>query len=547
MKFSERWRIAGIISSEVRFQGYLEMNPTNLSRVKENPERIAKAIKSNSRFNTFITTFLVVTLAVVTGAMSIFDVEVGSAQTRLAVGLSVFLVLCFVLLIFLNLSVTTGFFAADVMKFPGSLPLSNRELDELSLLAFARVFIAPTILILTVFPGMILLFIGPGPALAALIGCAATTSLSIGALTKLAIWFQRKSHEVTDSPVSTIVRVSASLGLAIGMVTMFSMGIWLPSVIHLISDLSTGLGSQGSSLLAILFPFSFGFLASTIQFGLALPVDTMLGAIGASIAYALLAIYAYQSTGTALRATTVGGISVKRTLETREVALSVVSPLKAVVRKDLKLATRNIGSSFIFIIPLFLLLFNYPMMAGWSTSGPLRSLTALIATEYGNFFAGITIISVLMFDTQGASIQVGLPLRTKKALDAKIAISMVPYIGSMVIISLLLTMFPLKSPWIPLIPLIQIPAGYTISLAVGAVTFWRMGGGRAVSINVTANPMMSFIAAAIGGGIGIIPLVGYGVTMILTGHHLASLGAQFLLMVLTLVLVKTQAVKLLKD
>ncbi|MFW9967739.1 MAG: hypothetical protein ACFFEA_11360, partial [Candidatus Thorarchaeota archaeon] len=457
------------------------------------------------------------------------------------------LVLSFVLLIFLNLSVTTGFFTADVMSFPATLPLSRRNLDELSLLAFIRVFIAPTILILTIFPVITLIAIGPGPALVALVGGAATVSISIGALTKISIWFRKKSHQVDGSRMNTVVRVSASLGLALGMVVAFSMGSWLPSLIHFIADLSIGMGAQGSSFLALLFPFSFGFLASAVQFGLELPYITTLAAIGASVLYAGLAIMSYRRTGNALQQIAVGGVSTKRTLELRDINLKTKSVLKSIINKDLKLATRNIGSSFIFIIPLFLAVFLYPMMAGWSESEALRSLTALVSVEYGNFFAGITIISVMMFDTQGASIQAGLPIKSRKMLNAKVAMALFPYVGSMILISVLLSLFPLRSPLIPLIPLVQIPCGYTVALAVGAFTYWKRGGGRAVSISVVADSGMTFLAAIMGALIGIVPLVGYGAVMILTGNHIISLATQVLVMIIELVLVRSQVPKLLKD
>jgi hypothetical protein len=547
VKFSERWRLAGIISAEVRFKGYLDMNPSNLARVKENPQKIAKSIKSNSRFSTFITSALIFSLAILTAVMAIVDDTAGIPQTRLAVGLSIFLVLSFVLLIFLNLSVTTGFFTADVLSFPATLPLSKKNLDELSVLAFIRVFIAPTILILTIFPIITLLAIGPGAALVALIGCAATVSISIGALTKLSIWFRKKSLRVDGSKMSTVVRVSASLGLAIGMVFAFSMGSWLPSLIHFIAGLSTEMGAQGSSFLALLFPFSFGFLASAVHYGLALPLTTIFVAVGASALYALLAIMSYSRTGSALQEITVGGVPIKRTLELRDISLKTKTVLKSIINKDLKLATRNIGSSFVFIIPLFMAVFLYPMMAGWSSTESLRSLTALISTEYGNFFGGITIISIMMFDTQGASIQAGLPIRSKKILNAKVAMAMIPYVGSMIVVSTLLSMFPLTSPLIPLIPLVQIPCGYTISIAVGAVTYWKRGDGRAVAISVVADSRMSFLAAVIGAIVGIIPLMGYGLAMILTGNHIVSLSTQTLVMILELVLIRSQVPKLLKD
>jgi hypothetical protein len=187
------------------------------------------------------------------------------------------------------------------------------------------------------------------------------------------------------------------------------------------------------------------------------------------------------------------------------------------------------------------------MMAGWSGRELLRSLTALISIEYGNFFGGIAIISIMMFDTQGASIQAGLPIRSRKILNAKVAIAMIPYVGSMIMVSILLSIFPLTSPLIILIPLVQIPCGYTISIAVGAFIYWKRGDGRAVAVNVMADSGMSFLAAVIGAVVGIVPLAGYGVAMILTGSHIVSLATQVLVMILELVLIRSQVPKLLKD
>jgi hypothetical protein len=84
-------------------------------------------------------------------------------------------------------------------------------------------------------------------------------------------------------------------------------------------------------------------------------------------------------------------------------------------------------------------------------------------------------------------------------------------------------------------------------MTAGAVTYWKRGQGRAVAVNVTSDAAMSFQAAGIGALVGIVPLIGYGVAMILTGQHVISLTMQFLIMVIELVLVRSQITRLLKD
>ncbi|MFW9944538.1 MAG: hypothetical protein ACFFB7_06025, partial [Candidatus Sifarchaeia archaeon] len=87
----------------------------------------------------------------------------------------------------------------------------------------------------------------------------------------------------------------------------------------------------------------------------------------------------------------------------------------------------------------------------------------------------------------------------------------------------------------------------TISIAVGAFTYWKRGGGRAVSISVVADTGMTFLAAVIGALVGLVPLIGYGAAMILTGNHVVSLATQFAVMVIELILVQSQVPKVLKD
>ena len=98
MKFSERWRLAGIIAAEVRFKGYLETNPTNLTRVKENPEKIARQIRSSSRVNILLSVVLVATLTAITIGVIGFDADVGNPDVRMAIGYGIYLLFAFIIL-----------------------------------------------------------------------------------------------------------------------------------------------------------------------------------------------------------------------------------------------------------------------------------------------------------------------------------------------------------------------------------------------------------------------------------------------------------------
>jgi predicted permease len=516
--------------------------------VKEDPDKISKAIKSQSRMSIFFSSFILGLIAVLALAGAGFDSSLGSAEARLAVGFAVYLSLSFVVIFFLNLTTTTGLFTSGAMRLPSTLPLTRAEVEHLNFMTFVRVFIAPVLLSLILFPVGCLIVFGPLVALVALLACASTVFISIGALVRVSKWFHKKTHQTDESRLSSVVRIMASLGIVIGMISVYSLGSYMPDLIRFIIGLSAGSGPGFYTILALVFPFSYGFLAASAAYGSLITFSTLLASIAGTALYSSLAIMSIRSSGQSLRAVTLGGISSSKPGLLREVAVDTVSPLRAMVRKDLKLATRNIGSAFIFAIPIFLIIMLFPMLQYWKDpAGFLRSYPSLTAVEYANLFGGISLVSILMFDTQGASVHEGLPVSSKLVLKSKTAIVMLPYVLSMIALVIVILINSPITPLLILIPLVQMPCGYVVGMTVGGVVFKVRGGGRAVAVNITADQAMGFLSAAIGALVGIVPLLGYGFTMIATGSQVFSLVAQGLL-VLVMVFASWRFIpKLLKD
>jgi predicted permease len=548
VKLSESWRLAGIISQEVRFKAFLEANPSNLARVKEEPTKISRAIKSQSRMSAIFSSFILIMLAVLAIAASAFDTEIGSPEARLAVGFTVYLTLSFVVVFFLNLTTTTGLFTSGAMRLPSTLPLTRGDLEHLNFMTFVRVFIWPVLLSLIIFPTGCLIVFGPVVAFVSLLACACTVSIAIGSLIRVSKWFHKKTHQTDESRLSSIVRVAASLGIVIGMISIYSIGSYLPDLMRFIISLSTSAGPGVFTILALIFPFSYGFLAASAAFGAMVPIETILASIAGAVFYSVVAALAFRSSGQSLRAVTLGGVSTSKPGLLKEVTVDVTTPLRSMIRKDLKLATRNIGSAFIFAIPIFLLIMLFPMLQYWrGPGGFLRSMSALTAVEYANLFGGLSLVSVLLFDTQGASIHEGLPVSSRLVLKTKTVIMMVPYILSMIALDLVILINSPISPLILLIPIIQMPCGYVVGMAVGGTVFKMRGGGRAVAVNVTSDQTMGLLSGAVGALSGIVPLVAYGLAMLASGSHVISLMSQGIVVLLSVVAASRLIPRLLKD
>ena len=103
------------------------------------------------------------------------------------------------------------------------------------------------------------------------------------------------------------------------------------------------------------------------------------------------------------------------------------------------------------------------------------------------------------------------------------------------------------TPLVLLIPVIQMPMGYVIGMAVGGSVFKVRGGGRAVAVNVTSDQAMGFFSAFMGAIVGIVPLLGFGLAMYLSGSQIISLGIQGLFVLVMVVASRMFIPRLLKD
>jgi hypothetical protein len=117
----------------------------------------------------------------------------------------------------------------------------------------------------------------------------------------------------------------------------------------------------------------------------------------------------------------------------------------------------------------------------------------------------------------------------------------------MILVALLLSLFNPITPLVILIPIVAIPLGYAVPMSVGAAMYRYKGDGRAVAINLASDQRMALIAGFVGAIIGVGPLLGFGITMIMTGSQIFSLSAQALVTLGMVLMAHFQIPKLLKD
>ncbi|MHA1928729.1 MAG: hypothetical protein ACTSV2_09155 [Candidatus Thorarchaeota archaeon] len=546
MKFRERWRLAGIIAGEVRFRGYIDSNPTSRSRVKEEPEKMIKSLKSASKISSLMSTVIITVMAVLSIAMSWDPDMPGTIGLRVIVSFSLFMLFSFAIIIFFFLLTTTGFFSSGCGEIPSLMPLTIDEVGNLILLTFMRTFLAPFGAILIVYPVVSTILLGPIVGIIGLIASIITIVYAMTALVTVSKWFYLNSLNSPDSKMSSVIRIIASFSVILGMVLVYGIINSLSTILHVVIGILGLVGPGFLVVLSFIFPFSFGIIAGVFVNGQIIPLEAIFTAGVASLFYSVLAIRYYRKTGNTLRSITLGVETKRISKKIGSLELQIVSPIRAVITRDLRLAARNIGVGIIFILPVMMLVSMTPLIALMSQDG-LRGMTIMLMMGFANCFAGAYVISLFMIDTQGASILEGLPLSTYENLKGKTAVFMVPYTITMICLTLVLFLNSPSSPLLLWVPIIQIPYGAGISLLTGALVFRIYGGGRAIATNLTQNMGTSMVTVLISGVIGSLTLVGYGVAFLVSGNYIISLAIQGIFVVIGIFAAFRISPKLLKD
>ncbi len=325
MKLRERWRLAGIIATEVRFKGFLEANPSNLARVKEDPVKVTGAMNLSWKINALVSFLMVLTLAALVAGVSA-DRSIGSPGISFAFAYSLFLLFSFVIVFFFNLTTTSGFFVSRVMDLPSTLPLEREELGRLAFYAFARVFVAPTIAIVTLFPVASFILFGPAAAAVVIIGGATTIALSMGSLIAFSRWFYVKTHSSEESRLSVVLRLATTLGIMVGIMSIYVLASIMQGIVRSFVGVSAVLGPGFLTIMSAVFPFSFGFLVASVGFEGSLSVVTTIVAGVTASGYALLGLRAYRMVGSSLK-------SISLTAEPKdELDLQVPSHFRSLAR-----------------------------------------------------------------------------------------------------------------------------------------------------------------------------------------------------------------------
>jgi hypothetical protein len=301
-----------------------------------------------------------------------------------------------------GLQVLPTFLASGVLTTLEPLPIDDRTLGRVAGLLYLRLFDVPAVVVLVATPLFVGLVLGPIAGLVMVPGtlCAVAFALGLALLTGRA--FVRRVQGSRGGGGRTVVRWAYLVLWVLPAFALFGFSVAAPGFLALLDATIAAGPSIPRDLLLAAYPFTFAALppiAATGAGGLSL--DPAGDGILAVAAAGYLGIAGW-STGWLMRSVRRVGLAppmaLQEALPTRT-GLRPHGPARAVLTKDLRIASRTPGYAFLLLFPVLdaIAIGLFTFITGPGTNGALSlglaavTTAALLATFFGPAFFAIEV------------------------------------------------------------------------------------------------------------------------------------------------------------
>jgi predicted permease len=513
ISWREAWRIAGKIAFEVQFRSAMSMSSGAMTRTVE--KQIEKA-RSNARFNKLTVSIFITMLAaafgiVVWGTLSgLYGTPEEFRWITIAFTVSIFCLLGFAFLVFWGIMVSTSFISSNAASIGHYLPVSRVDTGKLALLSYVRLFDAQMISIVVGFPlayGIAFYFVS-GVAIPAILGYLAclvsflvSVGLAITVMLLLALYFYTRIQSTGGSRLGSIVRL-LFIVLWVVAIMGFSLAFQL---MYIIIPLLEGLAIQLTPfwyLLYFAYPFSMGtfvVLATGIPGTPAFWLDFVVVGF-----YVTLALIGIRWSRNFLQRIGTGGVTVTTSTVIHPVTVKVSRVGVALLRKDIRIATRTPGQAIMFFLP-FITMLPIFLQFIWEI-GVVHVSDVLIFIVIPTIMLGFFSIFFLSVEARGMAYTMTLPLPTKRILRGKAQLLTLTSVAIPVFVIVISFFKAFTNPVSFLIATSMVPTVY-VSAYISLVLFTRVvGGGRLIGFELGQHITQMMLVGVLSALIAFIPI-----------------------------------------
>jgi predicted permease len=552
VKFREAWRFSKIVAIESILKGQLLMTGGySSSAMQRDPERFVRRAKTSFTLNKIVFAFLY-------GAFSfifpLYMLGTGITPGTEFVVNSMFLIFGLLFLVSFNLLNVTSFVSGEALKPVAALPFSRGDLSRIGVLSFFRMLDIPLVVFILGYPIMYGLITGSLIAAAiVLLLNFANAIIAVFLTFFLARGFYRRILSVGGSRVKSFIRTLLTLFfgfMTVGMTYLvFYIIQWAPQLVALFAFAQ----NPQYVWITLVYPFSFGYVAATVTSALATsnPLLTLMSlpsimAISATVLYVVLGYIGYRRGIGALRQLALGEIeTAPKMTKVGEIKLNVGGVYSSVIRKDLRLASRNAAYAGFLVMPILGVVI-FTVIAG--SYSAIRVVFVLPALLYSSFFMVTFALSTMWFESRGVSVLAQLPISTRRVVQAKSL--MAGTLSLMIPLALaVVSMFkPLTTPYSLVLSLIETLAIYAAALIGTTLVCNLFGEGRLPAASFQGHLLKYAFTMIVSGVFMIVPLVAYGLSYLFIGQsHFVSTAIMAAAAVFEVIIVNAIARAALKD
>jgi len=330
-----------------------------------------------------------------------------------------------------GLQVIPTFLGSGVLPVLEPLPIDDRTLGRVAGLLYLRLFDLPALMVLVTTPLFVAWTLGAEAGLAIVPGVVAAVGFALA----LALWtgrfFVRRVQGSRGGGGRTLVRWAYLVLWVLPAFAMFGLVVAAPGFLAFIGRIVGGGPSLAGDLLLSAFPITFAALPAVAVHGagaFALDATGQVVLATAAGVYLLVAGWAVVWLMASVRRMGVAPALLPAEAPPARFRLRPERPARAVLTKDLRIASRMPGYAFLVIFPILeavaIGLFTFITGPGSSAALGLAlaavSTAALLATFFGPAFFAIEVIAYSYGRT--------LPLSDRSILTGKVALVAIIYL-----------------------------------------------------------------------------------------------------------------------
>ncbi len=376
------WNVAGKVAQEIEFRS---IRLQQVSGELDDP-KIVKRLKNSSKMLRYMSAFFLSITGIYLTMVGFFS------STANAFGLTIYLgvlfVYAFFLILFFGIMSTVVLLSEDVFSPLVILPLSPREQRIIGILSYARIYETIFFVALILLP--IFSLIGTTNIFAAImlfLSMFVVTSLALSGSLFLGKLYLKGIYSEKSSTIRMLSRFLFTLFWGFLTFGIFGMGMFFTNMIGLFALGALNLPTPLQYFLTAAFPFSFGYLFTTLfVLPYAPKIDLFFAiALGSSVIYTIIAVlgmrWLYKSilflSSESEGSSYLTDEILKKKMGTEELKLTITkNKWIGFLKKDLKLVFRHPSSAIIIIYPFIIFLF-YLLQLYFDSNSSFTSTTLI--------------------------------------------------------------------------------------------------------------------------------------------------------------------------